>query len=130
MPNLAIVQLGGSKPQNISQLTSRQGGRNYLLPSLPPKISQDREFSLSKFCENFFDSKTLKYHIQDDFNYVVQVVKDTRNTIDVRDKRKDAIDRLLHTILALPMYYKINQQAGQRLMHCHLPKNMARSLSC
>lgn len=101
MPNLAIVQLGGSKPQNISQLTSRQGGRNYLLPSLPPKISQSREFSLSKFCENFFDSKTLKYHIQDDFNYVVQVVKDTRNTIDVRDKRKDAIDRLLHTIFAI-----------------------------
>lgn len=101
MPNLAIVQLGGSKPQNISQLTSRQGGRNYLLPSLPPKISQGREFSLSKFCENFFESKTLKYHIQDDFNYVVQVVKDTRNTIDVRDKRKDAIDRLLHTIFGI-----------------------------
>ena len=92
------------------------------MPSLPPKISQDREFSLSKFCENFFESKTLKYHIQDDFNYVVQVVKDTRNTIDVRDKRKDAIDRLLHTIFGIPMYYKINQQAGQRLMHCHLPK--------
>lgn len=111
MPNLAIVQLGGSKPQNISQLTSRQGGRNYLLPSLPPKISQDREFSLSKFCENFFESKTLKYHIQDDFNYVVQVVKDTRNTIDVRDKRKDAIDRLLHTIFGIAHVLQ-NKPAG------------------
>ena len=98
MPNLAVTILGGTNSNNVSRLNNIQGGRNYLLPSLPPKISQDREFSLSKFCENFFDGKTLKYHIQDDFNYVVQVVKDTRNTIDVRDKRKDAIDRLLHTI--------------------------------
>ncbi|USZ15874.1 type I-F CRISPR-associated protein Csy1 [Moraxella sp. FZFQ2102] len=101
MPNLATVQLGGSKPQNISQLMSRQGGRNYLLPSLPPKIRQSREFALSKFSENFFDSKTLKYHVQDDFKYVIEVVQDIRNNIDVRDKRKDAIDRILHTIFAI-----------------------------
>lgn len=101
MPNLAVTILGGTNSNNVSRLNNIQGGRNYLLPSLPPKISQGREFSLSKFCENFFESKTLKYHIQDDFNYVVQVVKDTRNTIDVRDKRKDAIDRLLHTIFGI-----------------------------
>ncbi len=101
MKDLATVQLGGSKPQNISQLMSRQGGRNYLLPSLPPKIAQSREFALSKFAQNFFHSKTLKYHIHDDFEYVIQVVKDARNNLDVRDKRKDAIDRMLHTIFAI-----------------------------
>lgn len=101
MKDLATVQLGGSKPQNISQLMSRQGGRNYLLPSLPPKIAQSREFALSKFAQNFFHSKTLKYHIHDDFEYVIQVVKDARNNVDVRDKRKDAIDRMLHTIFAI-----------------------------
>ncbi len=101
MKDLATVQLGGSKPQNISQLMSRQGGRNYLLPSLPPKIAQSREFALSKFAENFFHSKTLKYHIHDDFEYVIQVVKDARKIKDVRDKRKDAIDRMLHTIFAI-----------------------------
>lgn len=101
MKDLATVQLGGSKPQNISQLMSRQGGRNYLLPSLPPKIAQNREFALSKFAQNFFHSKTLKYHIRDDFEYIIQVVKDARNNVDVRDKRKDAIDRMLHTIFAI-----------------------------
>lgn len=101
MKDLATVQLGGSKPQNISQLMSRQGGRNYLLPSLPPKMAQSREFALSKFVENFFHSKTLKYHIHDDFEYVIQVVKDARKIKDVRDKRKDAIDRMLHTIFAI-----------------------------
>lgn len=36
-PNLAAQKLGGTKPQNISQLNSERGGNNYLLPSLPPK---------------------------------------------------------------------------------------------
>ena len=35
-PNLAIQQLGGTKPQNISQLNSERRGDNCLLASLPP----------------------------------------------------------------------------------------------
>ena len=35
-PNLAVQKLGGSKPQNISQLNSERRGNNYLLSSLPP----------------------------------------------------------------------------------------------
>lgn len=35
-PNLAVRKLGGTKPQNISQLNSERGGINYLLASLPP----------------------------------------------------------------------------------------------
>lgn len=36
-PHLAARKLGGTKPQNISQLNSERGGINYLLASLPPK---------------------------------------------------------------------------------------------
>ena len=36
-PQLAIQQLGGTKPQNISQLNSERRGNNSLLASLPPK---------------------------------------------------------------------------------------------
>lgn len=35
-PNLVVQKLGGTKPQNISQLNSERGGQNYLLASLPP----------------------------------------------------------------------------------------------
>lgn len=35
-PDLAVQKLGGTKPQNISQLNSERGGNNYLLGSLPP----------------------------------------------------------------------------------------------
>ncbi|WP_434155760.1 type I-F CRISPR-associated protein Csy1 [Pseudomonas sp. JZ134] len=40
--NLVARKLGGTKPQNISQLNSDRGGVNYLLASLPPTWSQDR----------------------------------------------------------------------------------------
>lgn len=35
-PNLAVQKLGGTKPQNISQLNSERKGVNYLLSSCPP----------------------------------------------------------------------------------------------
>jgi CRISPR-associated protein Csy1 len=37
---LVARKLGGTKPQNISQLNSERGGVNYLLASLPPSWSQ------------------------------------------------------------------------------------------
>ena len=36
-PNMAVQKLGGTKPQNISQLNSERRGDNYLLASLPPR---------------------------------------------------------------------------------------------
>ena len=36
-PALAVRKLGGTKPQNVSQLNSERGGVNYLLGSLPPQ---------------------------------------------------------------------------------------------
>ena len=40
-----------------------------------------------------------------------KLLKDTRNTIDVRDERKDAIDRLLHTIFGIAHVLQ-NKPAG------------------
>lgn len=40
-PHLAVQKLGGTKPQNISQLNSERGGNNYLLASLPPLWETD-----------------------------------------------------------------------------------------
>ncbi|MNF39987.1 CRISPR-associated protein Csy1 [compost metagenome] len=39
-PQLAVQKLGGTKPQNISQLNSERRGENYLLASLPPSWQQ------------------------------------------------------------------------------------------
>jgi CRISPR-associated protein Csy1 len=44
--NLVLRKLGGTKPQNISQLNSDRGGVNYLLASLPPIWNQDKPRNL------------------------------------------------------------------------------------
>lgn len=43
---LVARKLGGTKPQNISQLNSERGGVNYLLASLPPTWAHERPPSL------------------------------------------------------------------------------------
>ena len=43
--NLVARKLGGTKPQNISQLNSERGGVNYLLASLPPSGWKSSEFA-------------------------------------------------------------------------------------
>ena len=45
---LVARKLGGTKPQNISQLNSERGGVNYLLASLPPAWKVDRPRALLK----------------------------------------------------------------------------------
>jgi CRISPR-associated protein Csy1 len=41
---LAVQKLGGTKPQNISQLNIERGGNNYLLSSLPPLWQVHRSY--------------------------------------------------------------------------------------
>lgn len=53
-PALALQKLGGTKPQNISQLNSERGGLNYLLSSLPPAWKPS-EFRLPRHAKSVFD---------------------------------------------------------------------------
>lgn len=55
--NLVARKLGGTKPQNISQLNSERGGVNYLLASLPPPAwKPSRGAGLLKL-DSVFDEK-------------------------------------------------------------------------
>jgi len=51
--NLVARKLGGTKPQNISQLNSERGGINYLLPSLPPPAWKPAGMNLLKQASAF-----------------------------------------------------------------------------
>lgn len=53
-PDLAVQKLGGTKPQNISQLNSERRGVNYLLASLPP-VWQGRKNHLPAHATSVFD---------------------------------------------------------------------------
>lgn len=112
MFDLATVQLGGTKPQNVSLLMSKQGGRNYLLPSLPPKIAWSYSFNLSKFSKSIFASKSLEYHVHNAIEAIYNVVKSERNNVFVRNDRKEAVDAVLHVLFSIANEIRTNQPAG------------------
>lgn len=61
-PGLAVQNMGGTKPQNISQLNSERRGMNYLLSSLPPqwKVSEKRlPVSTDSVFNHYFSSRPL-----------------------------------------------------------------------
>lgn len=55
--SLVARKLGGTKPQNISQLNSERGGVNYLLASLPPPAWKPRAGMNLLKLESVFDEK-------------------------------------------------------------------------
>lgn len=111
LSDLAVVQLGGTKPQNVSLLMSKQGGRNYLLPSMPPMISRSYSFKLSKFATTIF-AKSLEYYCRDAIEQFSAVIKRKHNNVDIRDDRKRAIDDMLHIVFSIAKDIQHNQPAG------------------
>ena len=53
--DLAVQKMGGTKPQNVSQLNSERGGTNYLLASLPPPAWAPSQRYLPMHCGSAFD---------------------------------------------------------------------------
>lgn len=51
----ALQKMGGTKPQNVSQLNSERGGTNYLLSSLPPPAWKPSPRYLPVHCNSAFD---------------------------------------------------------------------------
>lgn len=109
--DLATLQLGGTKPQNVSLLMSKQGGRNYLLPSLPPIIKQDGAFKLSKFADSIFGTG-MEYNAREAIQSIFKSIKDPRNVVDVREARKRAIDEVLYQIFSAAEDIRTNLPAG------------------
>ena len=61
-PGLAVQNMGGTKPQNISQLNSERRGMNYLLSSLPPKWKVNAQrfpTHADSVFTRYFDSRPL-----------------------------------------------------------------------
>lgn len=100
VPDLAMTKLGGTKPQNVSQLMSKQGGRNYLLPSLPPLFSTRSAFTVSNSDTQFFNAR-LRYQCRFAFKQLYDVILQERNTVHVRDARQHALGLILEKVLSL-----------------------------
>ena len=101
-PGLAVQKMGGTKPQNISQLNSERGGVNYLLSSLPPTWTPG--------------DKRLPVHAQSVFDKLFTARPDVRHsvrelrtflatnpnpTMTTRDRRDELLDTLVDELVTM-----------------------------
>ena len=98
-PQLAVQKLGGTKPQNISQLNSERKGNNYLLASLPP---QWRSLGLKPPLNT--EDALLRFGRRNDVRRLVRQLRaflesQPRKIMDTRDRRDELSDALLEELL-------------------------------
>lgn len=98
-PNMAILSVGGSKPQNISLLNTNRKGKIYLLNCEPPiwkKIAQPPIKQKSIFF-NEYDRRVYS-DIKAFKTYLIEV-KDKASTKKIRDMHTAFIDKLMDALI-------------------------------
>lgn len=121
--NLVARKLGGTKPQNISQLNSERGGVNYLLSSLPPTWNRPQVKPLllidSAF-QRFYHFEGVQQQLNALYNYFQQ---DPSASFDTR-KRRERIERALGLALtAFGLSVRSQSPAGwTQTSDCRLPQ--------
>ncbi|KAB0588571.1 type I-F CRISPR-associated protein Csy1 [Comamonas kerstersii] len=101
-PGLAVQKMGGTKPQNISQLNSERGGVNYLLSSLPPvwKLSAVR---LPVGASSIFDKLFIaRPEVRSTLKVLRKFLEsDPAPNLETREQRESLIDTLVDELVAL-----------------------------
>lgn len=109
--DLAVVQLGGSNPQGVSKLNSLQKGRNFLLPSIPPKIHFSNVFQLRKSAKTIFSS-ALRNNCREEVDDLFSVIEAKESVVEVRNNRKEAVDLILTTIFGMVKEIQTTRSPG------------------
>lgn len=100
--DLAVTKLGGAQPQNVSQLNSRQGGRHYLLPSLPPQLSERRGFYPRKGESTLFTDRLANYPLcRQGLEQMAAVIHNDRNNKRVRNQRDYGFDLIIAGLITI-----------------------------
>jgi CRISPR-associated protein Csy1 len=91
--NLAARKLGGSQPQNISQLNSEQNGINYLLASLPPRWQeQSQRFpNFRSSLDHFRRHNGVNRHIKNLIEFLKTNPKSTMKPLNKRERIEQAL---------------------------------------
>ncbi|WP_417585447.1 type I-F CRISPR-associated protein Csy1 [Nitrincola sp.] len=122
--NLAVRKLGGTKPQNISQLNSERGGVNYLLPSLPPvwnKAKPVKLLNVDSVWTAFLWFDEVRQQVRSLADFLLSVVDQQRNK-SINDQRM-LLEQGLGLQLAIFAAYvaDANEPGWTRDSACRLP---------
>ncbi len=96
---LTLISYGGTKPQNISVLNSKNGGKAYLLPSLPPSLEK-RNIRLPK--KDFFKETLWMNQYQISFKAYHNLLVTDINNINIRQGAAHCVylilDQVMHDV--------------------------------
>ncbi|ATO34629.1 CRISPR-associated protein Csy1 [Dickeya dianthicola] len=99
-PSIAVQNMGGTKPQNISALNSARSGRSYLLNSAPPQWRSQIKPPLDH--DTLFRERgevdALTYADRRDMRQFLLSVKDVENNREIRNQRRRYLDQLIDTL--------------------------------
>lgn len=100
-PHLAVQQLGGTKPQNISQLNSERRGNNSLLASLPP-VWRSIELKPLLGSESLFPRYGRRPGVKAALRDLLVFLKaDPTRNLATRQRRAALVDTLIDEFLQL-----------------------------
>ncbi|WP_095067107.1 type I-F CRISPR-associated protein Csy1 [Pseudomonas sp. Irchel 3A18] len=120
--NLVTRKLGGTKPQNISQLNSERGGVNYLLASIPPTWKRYRQPGFLNI-ETAFDRFRYFEGVPEQIEALCTLLKkDPPRTLPTRDARKSIEKALGLSLVTFGLTNREQLEPGwSRHPDCDLP---------
>lgn len=92
IPNQTEIGFGGTKPLNISMGNSRAGGTAYLLPSLPPAVSEGPKTRLPK--KDFFAEILPRAEVRHSLRVLHGLFLRKQNNKEIRDAIRAEVDAL------------------------------------
>ncbi|WP_370278380.1 type I-F CRISPR-associated protein Csy1 [Pontibacterium sp.] len=120
-PELATQKLGGTKPQNISQLNSERGGNNYLLASLPP-LWESREIRPPLNTSSAFFRFSSRPAVRTGLKELIRLLSaDTKSTMHVREHRDKLLDQLIGELILYTHETRQLEPGWSSASECHLP---------
>lgn len=127
-PDLAVQKLGGTKPQNISQLNSERGGNNYLLASLPPSWRSSEVTPLLNI-DNAFWRFNKRSVVKGNSAGLIRFLKaNPPANLDTRRQRDEYIDVLLDELVMFTSETRRLPSGWSEDSACRLPEYQKRWL--
>ncbi len=120
-PKLAVKKLGGTKPQNVSQLNSERGGRSVLFASLPPDW-RDQGLQPPNGANAFMSSFQRKREVRLTLLRLRAALKgELRANLEHRQRIRGLVAELVDSFVTLTAEYRDLPSGWSTSPTCELP---------
>lgn len=127
-PQLAVQQLGGTKPQNISQLNSERRGNNCLLASLPP-VWRSTDLKPLLNTDSMFHRYSRRPEVRQAVKALLAFLKtDPTRNVATRSKRAVWVDLLIDEFLQFTAELRSLEPGWSQTPQCKLTESECRWL--